>query len=178
MDSLKRMTESEERPGYLAALALLAILAMAGAFWRMGERISLLGNASPSDSDRQVSGSAAFAVIDAGQKPLRVEIARTPAEHYQGLSDRPSLCPDCGMLFLFPASQPRNFVMRRMNFPLDMVWLNDGVIVSIDRKLAPEAAEPYTPYGPGQPINAVLEMNAGAAERYNLAIGQTLQIPR
>ncbi len=165
----------EGKPGYLFLLSLLALVALIGAFLRLGDKIALLGQA-PSVETREAAQTV-FASFSINGRPLRVEIARTADEHYQGLSDRTSLCPACGMLFLFSDSEPRTFVMRHMKFPLDMVWLSAGKVVAIDANLPPESAEPYTPYGPAMPVDAVIELNAGAAQAYGIEIGQTITLP-
>ena len=109
-------------------------------------------------------------------QPIAIEVADTPESRYQGLSDRASLCSRCGMLFLFPASAQQTFVMRRMHFPLDIVWMNKNIIVRIDSKLPPENTEPYTLYpSPGE-VDSVLELNAGAAETYGLLVGQKISL--
>lgn len=166
----------EGKPGYLFLLSLLALVALAMAFLRLGDKITLLAQ-TPS-VEAPAAAQAVFASFSINDRPLRVEIARTTDEHYQGLSDRTSLCSACGMLFLFSDSEPRTFVMRHMKFPLDMVWLSAGKIVAIDANLPPESAEPYTPYGPAIPVDAVIELNAGAAQAYGLEIGQTITLPK
>lgn len=108
------------------------------------------------------------------ERSLTLEIATTDAEQYQGLSDRQSICPSCGMLFVFNDSAERTFVMRRMHFPLDIVWINDGVIEKIDYNLSPEMNEPYTLYRSGKPVNRVLELPAGGAQSYNLQSGERI----
>lgn len=105
---------------------------------------------------------------------IQVETATTPAQHYQGLSDRLSICSDCGMLFVFPQPVATTFVMRRMHFPLDIIWLKQRHVVGMSRNLPPEQAEPYTPYPSAGEVDMVLELPAGAANRYNLKIGDEL----
>jgi hypothetical protein len=108
-----------------------------------------------------------------GQRIL-LELAMTPASQYQGLSDRQSLCADCGMLFIFRQSQTQTFVMRRMKFPLDMIWLNNNQIVGWSQSLAPQSSEPYTLYNSPKPVNQVLEVNADYVKNHNLKINDNL----
>lgn len=108
---------------------------------------------------------------------IRVAVATTPAAHYQGLSDRPSICADCGMLFVFPQANNTSFVMRRMSFPLDIIWLRNRVITGMNLNLPPEHQEPYTSYPSAGAVDMVLELPAGAANRYNLNIGDELFLP-
>lgn len=166
----------KEKPAYLFFLALLVVVAAVVAFWKMGDGIIRLESLPLPMIQEKTGGS--FSSLSINDRELRLEIARTEAEHYQGLSDRASLCPECGMLFLFSNSEERRFVMRRMNFPLDIVWLSSAKIVHIDTNLPPEVAEPYMPYGPELPVDAVIELNAGAAQSYGLQVGQHINLPQ
>ncbi len=108
--------------------------------------------------------------------PIRLDMAVTSEAQYQGLSDREDLCRQCGMLFTFDSPREHTFVMRRMKFPLDIVWIRSGRILRIDRNLAPESAEPYTPYPSGAPVDQVLELKAGGAGLYGLQEGAAFNL--
>jgi uncharacterized membrane protein (UPF0127 family) len=69
---------------------------------------------------------------------LEAAVARTPEEKYLGLSDAASLPENAGMLFVYAASGRRSFVMRRMDFGIDIVYADgDGVISTIHHAPAP-----------------------------------------
>jgi uncharacterized membrane protein (UPF0127 family) len=53
-----------------------------------------------------------------------VRLADTFQKRYTGLSDTGSLGPNEGMLFVHPSEGNHTYVMRRMSFPLDIVFLN------------------------------------------------------
>lgn len=108
------------------------------------------------------TGSVTF-----GHQVFSVEIAATDAEKAQGLSDRASLATNAGMLFIFdPASQP-DFWMKDMRFALDFVWIANGRVAGINRNVP--APQPGTAtlnlptYAAPEPVDYVLEINAGAA---------------
>ncbi|MFW6018930.1 MAG: DUF192 domain-containing protein, partial [Halapricum sp.] len=64
-------------------------------------------------------------------------IADTPELRYLGLSDTEHLPDDRGMLFVFESVADRSFVMRRMDFGIDIVYADsDGSITTIHH--APE----------------------------------------
>jgi uncharacterized membrane protein (UPF0127 family) len=64
-------------------------------------------------------------------------IADTPDLRYTGLSDTESLPKDRGMLFVYNAASDHTFVMREMDFPIDIVYADsDGTITRIHH--APE----------------------------------------
>ena len=129
-----------------------------------------------SSKQESLGGNAGVYWIVAGQEVF-IEIVKTPSAMYQGLSNRPSLCRDCAMMFVFPESDQRTFVMREMNFPLDIVFLNDGKIVKIYRNLPPEGMAPQSQYNSEAPANRVLEFNAGVTREFGLEEGQWLDLP-
>jgi uncharacterized membrane protein (UPF0127 family) len=65
-----------------------------------------------------------------GKVIVLVEIRDSPEEMSLGLSYRESLDYESGMAFVY--SKPRSDVlMKDMNFPLDFVWVANGVVVEI-----------------------------------------------
>ena len=57
---------------------------------------------------------------------FRVKLATTTAAIEKGLSDRLSLNPDSGMLFIFAKPAIYRFWMPDMHFPLNMIWIKKG----------------------------------------------------
>jgi uncharacterized membrane protein (UPF0127 family) len=110
--------------------------------------------------------------------PIKLEIASSDLKQYQGLSDRVELCSECGMIFLYQTAEVRTFVMRRMNFPLDIVWIHNKKVVGISENLPPEQTGPYKPYASLVPVDTVLEINAGHAKKYNLRIGENFELKK
>ena len=70
-----------------------------------------------------VLNKTAVTDVRINQHLIKTEIARTPYQFYQGLSKRARICVDCGMLFVFSDFDERTFVMRDMNFPLDIIFI-------------------------------------------------------
>jgi hypothetical protein len=112
-----------------------------------------------------------------GNREIKIEIADTPARWHKGLSGRPSLCADCGLLFLFPDKAPRTFVMREMNFPLDLIWIKNGIIVKIDENAPPEGRDFSNRYQSPGPVDMALELNAGFCANNNIKANDLLQLP-
>ncbi|MFQ3294114.1 MAG: uncharacterized membrane protein (UPF0127 family) [Halobacteriales archaeon] len=69
---------------------------------------------------------------------VRAALADTAELRYLGLSDTESLPEDRGMLFVYDSVGDRTFVMREMDFGLDIVYADDeGVITTIHHAPAP-----------------------------------------
>lgn len=105
---------------------------------------------------------------------INVEIADTPWEQYQGLSNRSSLCANCGMLFIFPDRKIREFVMRDMKFSLDIIYISNGEIIKIDHNLAPEGSQPQNIYNSGSAADKVLELRGGFCEENGIRVGDSI----
>lgn len=119
--------------------------------------------------------------IYVGETEIPVEIADTTQKRQKGLSERKSLAEGEGMLFVFAQEdvQPP-FWMEEMKFAIDIIWIGDDKIVQIDESVPPP--EPNTPdselkfYIPNQPIDYVLEVNAGFVEENNIKVGDSVKI--
>lgn len=90
-----------------------------------------------------------------------LELARTDTARARGLGGRSSLCDTCAMLFIFDTTEKHPFWMKDMQFPLDIVWLEDDRVVSVARNIPFDSQEILRPE---VPANRVLELRAGGAE--------------
>lgn len=106
---------------------------------------------------------------------LQIEVVRTPQAQIIGLSGRSELCQNCGMLFDFPDYRTRNFWMKDMNFPLDIIWIKDDYIVNISANVPLFTNGQITSVQSGEAVNKVLEVNANWAENNNVKIGDNIQ---
>jgi len=119
------------------------------------------------------------AVVELSGERLYVAVARTPAHMYKGLGGRESMDSIDGMIFLFAYSDRQVIVMRDMVFPIDIVWLDQGVVVDIAPSVPVEQGIPEADlrrYIPRKPANAVLELSAGWAVKHSLKIGDRLTV--
>ncbi|MFH1662222.1 MAG: DUF192 domain-containing protein [Candidatus Falkowbacteria bacterium] len=105
-----------------------------------------------------------------------VEIADTDELRYNGLSNREELCDNCGMLFSWNDKKERIFVMRNMNFALDIIFIDDDEIVEISKNAFPEGKDYVMQYKSGEPVNYVLEVNAGFCDEYDIEVGDGVEI--
>lgn len=110
------------------------------------------------------------------QREITIETAVTPEQQYQGLSGREAICADCGMLFDFSESGPKTFVMRNMRFPLDIIFIDNGVIKNIAANLEPEDSAPRNFYESTGAADQVLEVNGGYCAKYDIKPGDKIWI--
>jgi uncharacterized membrane protein (UPF0127 family) len=103
------------------------------------------------------------------------EIMRTDVEREQGLMFRPYLPELRGMLFDFGEERPVQMWMKDTLIPLDMLFIRaNGTIARIIAN-----AEPYSTrvLPSGEPVLAVLEINAGLAAKYKIEAGARVTHP-
>ncbi|MEA5582760.1 DUF192 domain-containing protein [Nodularia harveyana UHCC-0300] len=118
---------------------------------------------------------SAEAIVPNGTK-IQLEVAITPQQQAQGLMSRPALPDNRGMLFQFPAARQVSFWMKNVPVPLDMVFLQNGVIQYIENSAPPCTSEPCPTYGPNDPIDMVIELRSGRAAELNLQTGDKVKI--
>ena len=121
------------------------------------------------------------ASVRIGEKATyRVDMAVTPEERRQGLSGRETMARNAGMLFVFEEEQPRQFWMKDMRFPLDIIWI-DGQCRLIDVAAdvptpPPNASNDEIPRVQSpSPARYVLELNAGEWARAGLSPGDPVE---
>lgn len=123
---------------------------------------------------RVILGLPTKGVINLAGTDLLVEQAQTPAQWEKGLSGRDSLQGVDGMIFYFPAYHVPVFWMKDMHFPLDMIWIKDNVVVDITSNVPTPEEGKLPTYSPKQPVDTVLEVNAGWAQSHSLKPGDVL----
>lgn len=119
------------------------------------------------------SGGGKIQHVNIAEQEIKVDLALTAAEQEQGLSGRPGLAENTGMLFVFPNPGNYQFWMKDMNFPIDMIWLSSDLkVVYIEKNATPESY-PET-FGPGENDGSakyVLEVVSGFSDKNNLKVG-------
>jgi len=112
---------------------------------------------------------------ETGAHNFAVEVARTPQQKALGLMFRRALPENAGMLFLYDRPQPAAMWMKNTHIPLDMVFIAAGGRVHrIERQ-----TEPFSTVAipSGGEVVAVLELNAGQADKIGLKRGDKVVYP-
>lgn len=112
---------------------------------------------------------------DTGDHSFDVEVMTTFQERARGLMFRRSLPEKSGMLFLYDRPEPAAMWMKNTFIPLDMVFIAPGGTVHrIEKNTEPFSTDTISSDGS---IIAVLELNAGAADRIGLKLGDRVIYP-
>ena len=107
---------------------------------------------------------------------IDLEVPRGDRQFAWGLQLRPPLPPLRGMWFGYAVPTPVRFWMHRTPSPLDMLFVRDRRVIAIEARVAPCMRLPCRSYGPGVPIDGVLELAAGEAERLQIRVGTPVAI--
>jgi len=112
----------------------------------------------------------------AGQN-IKVELALTREAQERGLSGRKTLNNDEGMLFIFEHPGSYSFWMKEMNFPIDIIWINENKKVIYLKKDARSELYPeiYKPDVSSEGAKYVLEVVSGFSEKNNLRVGDGVE---
>ncbi len=110
--------------------------------------------------------------FESGDTPVvvDVDVLDTSDKRKRGLSGKEQLPEGTGALFMYEKSQRIGIWMREMQFPIDIIWMNQsGRVVSIKENAAPESYPEV--FRPPEPARYVLEVNAGFVDQYNIQAG-------
>ncbi len=109
---------------------------------------------------------------------IRVETMMQREDMMRGMMYRESMGADRGMLFIHGSPGLYPYWMYQMKIPLDIVWMGlDKTVVEIvaDVPACKGAASTCPSYGGHKPAAFVLELEAGAAKKYGINIGDRMQ---
>ena len=158
----------------LAPLVLLVSAAIAACGDSTSHAVPATTSPSPAETPAGRGAERERIQVRIGDAVFQVETARTPEERAQGLSDRPSLADDAGMLFFLGEERVPGFTMRRMQFPLDFIWISKDLRVADVTENVPQpavAGEELYGIRPDRPVLYALEVNAGIVRRYGIEVG-------
>lgn len=99
-------------------------------------------------------------------KTFTVELAQTPTQWSTGLMHRDSLCENCGMLFIYPDENYRQFWMKNTLIPLDIIFIDTNfTIINIHHATPCKENTPCEKYLSEKPAKYVLEVNGKTFDR-------------
>ncbi|PSQ20060.1 DUF192 domain-containing protein [Halobacteriales archaeon QS_8_69_26] len=156
-------------------LSVAVLVFLVGAAGLVAVQAGYLPNPAADAHDR-----ARVTVVDEGGEELAVvdaRVADTPRERRIGLGETDSLENGSGMLFVLDAEDEHVFVMRNMDFPIDIVYADaNGTITRIHHAREPPPGVDgeslrYPGYG-----KYVLEVPRGYANATGMDEGDRIEI--
>ena len=107
---------------------------------------------------------------------ILIEVAKNENDRRVGLMFRKELDQDAGMLFDYGSPKYVNIWMLNTFIPLDIIFINNGIIVKIVEEAKPCLNLPCELYNSVYPVDKVLEINAGKSKKMQLKKGGRLYL--
>ncbi len=110
---------------------------------------------------------------------VAAEVATTTEQKARGLSGRDGLAAGTGMLFPYASPEQIGIWMKDMQFPIDIVWMNQGeVVYVVEEAPVPAPGAPLPIYRPPVDATEVLELPAHYAVAHGVRTGTKILIER
>ncbi|MEN9921967.1 MAG: hypothetical protein RL097_243 [Candidatus Parcubacteria bacterium] len=111
-----------------------------------------------------------------GKATVEASVADSLSERITGLSNTPFLPETVVKLFVFGTAGTHSIWMKDMNYPLDILWLDQaGTIVHVEKQVAPESYPKS--FSSPTPAWYVIEANAGFVSKYDISVGEKVVLP-
>jgi uncharacterized protein len=113
----------------------------------------------------------------------RITVLRTEDELQRGLSGTDNLPAEHAMVFVFPREEKWSIWMKDMNYPIDIVWLDNAKnVVHLEKDVQPSTynnAEPAKSklFKPDKVARYVIELASGTIERTGIVVGDPAGLP-
>lgn len=106
---------------------------------------------------------------------FKLEVARTEEQKQIGLSQHEKLEEDQGMIFIFDKPGNYSFWMKDMDFPIDIIFINEETIVEIFENQEPVESGTPPVITSAEVADKVLEINAGLSGKYGIKKGDKIK---
>lgn len=147
----------------IALLLSVAILFILGIYYYKTSRL-------PADA----SNVLATKKLTTRNTTIEVEVADTLISRKHGLSGKNGLSDNQGMLFVYDMPGFYSFWMKDMNFPIDIIWIDETkTIIGVNKNVSPDTF-PET-FQPPSLAKYILEVNAGWPDKNLIQIGDLVQ---
>jgi uncharacterized membrane protein (UPF0127 family) len=104
-------------------------------------------------------------------------LAKTSNEQEVGLAKYKKIDKNQGMLFIFQKPDYYSFWMKNMQFPIDIIFINQNKIVDIFQNVpAPKNNNNLPTYTTGEKADKVLEINSGLSNIYKFKISDHVNL--
>jgi len=110
-----------------------------------------------------------------GESVISVGVADSNAERKSGLSNRETLRDNEGLLFIFPEPDFHGIWMNKMNFSIDIIWLDKTQqVVYIKKNVSPDTYPEI--FKPTKKSLYVLEVSSGFVKKEGIKIGDQMTL--
>jgi uncharacterized membrane protein (UPF0127 family) len=104
---------------------------------------------------------------------VKAEVVNTETRIELGLGGRAGLPAGRGMLFEMPESDTQRFWMKGMQFPLDIIWMENGQVTGCEKNISPNDLRIFT--SPGE-AGHVLEVPEGFCDEHKVQVNDEVKM--
>lgn len=97
-------------------------------------------------------------ILELDGERFHLKTALSESDRIKGLSGRPNLSSNSGLLFVFEKEHLPGIWMKDMNFPISIIWLDSNCMVTGFKALATPQSYPEV-FMPEKPSRFVVEVN-------------------
>lgn len=113
--------------------------------------------------------------VSVGAKTFYADLAVTDLERKRGLGGTASLDHSAALLMVFDKEDKWRISMKDMNYPIDILWINEEQkVVNIVRGAQPDSY-PDKVYVPHKKALYVLELPEGSIKQYSISNGTSIK---
>jgi uncharacterized membrane protein (UPF0127 family) len=102
-----------------------------------------------------------------GDLAIKLEVSKNSLTHAVGLTHRPNIESDRGMLYLTPTEKPLTFSGKNMKFATDLIFIHQDRVVGTYSDIAP-CTDKCLNYSLRQKYDSVIEVKAGTVEKLGI----------
>lgn len=106
---------------------------------------------------------------------ITARVVRSEQARERGLSGTEELAAGSGMLFVYDTQDKWGIWMRDMQYPIDIIWLDDEKRVVHIVHGAQPSSYPKTIFSPKKPAQYVLEVPAQTARNHAIRVGDSAE---
>ena len=106
--------------------------------------------------------------FDFDEQRVFLEAAKSDRDKIRGLAKRDHLLANTGMVFLYESNAEQAFWMKNVSFPLDIIFLKDGVVTRLYKNTQPCTTEICKIYPSKGVVNQVVEVPAGFCKLHKI----------
>ncbi|MBC7074063.1 DUF192 domain-containing protein [Candidatus Parcubacteria bacterium] len=81
-----------------------------------------------------------------------------------------------GILFVFEKPDVRSFDLKRIYFPLDFIWISGNEVVAVTENINSKNFSNQKIISSPVPVDKVLQVESGFVQKYQIKVGQKIEI--
>ena len=110
------------------------------------------------------------------RKCFEVEVVESLTDKAKGLMERDSLDENSGMLFIYDQEKIISIWMKKMKFPIDIIWLNKNrEVVFLVENAQPCFTDSCESFKSDEKAQYVLELNSGQIQENSVQLGNQVE---